>query len=246
MFAPVWTENTSECMVCGGNFGLRGRHHCRHCGACVCQSCSSKKILLSHISNKKPSRVCDTCYNYLTVARISDKQDVSNPFRITSLGLQANCLVTDLVGSVLRSSYDKEKFAETAFTPVDEDEDVDVGPGAVSDAAVASTSVEVEGDAIPIHKHSDPIEKESGDRSELNSAWERYRQVDEHIIALQTQLKVYLQDRTDLDHLCRRLLHTEDMETPLEQLMSLDGSDANKLADAETQLPPPLDEKSEM
>lgn len=239
VFAPVWTENTSECMVCGGKFGLRGRHHCRHCGACVCQSCSSKKILLPHISNKKPSRVCDNCYNYVTVARLSDKQDkaVSNPYRITSLGLQANCLVTDLVGSVLRNSTDKETLAKKAFTPVDEDEDedVDVGADIESGAAVASEGVGLdEGDDIPI----EPIEKENGDHSELTSAWERYRQVDEHIIALQTQLKVYLQDRTDLDHLCRKLLQTEDMDTPLEQLMSL--------TDSETQLPPPFDDTSDM
>ena len=241
VFAPVWTENTSECMVCAGKFGLRRRHHCRHCGACVCQSCSSKKILLPHISNKKLSRVCDTCYNYVTVARLSDKRDtgVSNPFRITSLGLQANSLVSDLVGSVLRHSADKQKCAEMAFTP--DDEDVDTG--AAGSAVATTPSVGVDDSA------NIAIEKQNSDRAELTSAWEQYRQVDEHIIALQTQLKVYLQNRTDLDHRCRRLLQTEDMETPLEELMRLNGSDVNELADAKPPLPPlpPLpDDVSEM
>ena len=40
--------STPACMICGKhfNFLLRRRHHCRRCGACVCDGCSNHRLPL--------------------------------------------------------------------------------------------------------------------------------------------------------------------------------------------------------
>lgn len=67
--AAVWVPDTEApcCMLCKTvKFSvMERRHHCRKCGAVVCQKCSSKKFLLQSQSSK-PLRVCDGCYNVLT------------------------------------------------------------------------------------------------------------------------------------------------------------------------------------
>lgn len=46
-YKPSWVPNTPACQVCGATFSLTfRRHHCRCCGACVCDGCSDHKWLL--------------------------------------------------------------------------------------------------------------------------------------------------------------------------------------------------------
>jgi hypothetical protein len=59
--APVWQQNTDNCQACAVKFTLTTRtHHCRHCGRCVCDKCSRRRIHLRP-ADRKPSRVCDDC-----------------------------------------------------------------------------------------------------------------------------------------------------------------------------------------
>ncbi|KAJ5078403.1 faciogenital dysplasia protein [Anaeramoeba ignava] len=65
--APIWKQDKEVklCMICGTKFTLtKRRHHCRNCGNIICNSCSSKKMRLPHISQTL-QRVCDYCYNDL-------------------------------------------------------------------------------------------------------------------------------------------------------------------------------------
>lgn len=70
--AAVWIPDAeaSICMHCRKTqfTVLNRRHHCRKCGAVVCNPCSSKKYLLPAQSSK-PLRVCVSCYDTLTKAR---------------------------------------------------------------------------------------------------------------------------------------------------------------------------------
>lgn len=70
--AAVWIPDAeaSICMHCRKTqfTVLNRRHHCRKCGAVVCNPCSSKKYLLPAQSSK-PLRVCLSCYDTLTKAR---------------------------------------------------------------------------------------------------------------------------------------------------------------------------------
>uniref|UniRef100_A0A915L3A2 Pleckstrin homology domain-containing family F member 2 n=1 Tax=Romanomermis culicivorax TaxID=13658 RepID=A0A915L3A2_ROMCU len=67
--AAVWVPDPEAqvCMKCKKTkfTVVQRRHHCRKCGSVVCNSCSTKRFLLPHIS-KKPVRVCDSCYDLLT------------------------------------------------------------------------------------------------------------------------------------------------------------------------------------
>jgi FYVE/RhoGEF/PH domain-containing protein 5/6 len=55
----MWDPNDSstKCILCSTEFTmLYRRHHCRKCGALVCNSCSSGRMSID--SNSKPERVC--------------------------------------------------------------------------------------------------------------------------------------------------------------------------------------------
>jgi len=59
---PVWqSDHTSnECSLCDKPFSFfNRRHHCRSCGALVCDACSTGRLILKH--KKSPQRVCDNC-----------------------------------------------------------------------------------------------------------------------------------------------------------------------------------------
>ena len=67
LFGRKWTEDSdvANCNLCSKEFSLiNRRHHCRNCGQIFCNDCSSKLAPVSN--NKKPVRVCDSCYNELT------------------------------------------------------------------------------------------------------------------------------------------------------------------------------------
>mgnify|MGYP003385829446 CR=1 FL=1 len=78
--APVWTPDNDclQCETCEAKFTMiLRRHHCRNCGAIVCDSCSKKRFLVEHIHQTKEQRVCDLCYDDLSTpdgaARVSEK-----------------------------------------------------------------------------------------------------------------------------------------------------------------------------
>ncbi|ROT61389.1 Ankyrin repeat and FYVE domain-containing protein 1 [Penaeus vannamei] len=64
---PPWSEG-ELCMECGTKFGLATRkHHCRHCGRLLCSRCSDKDVPILKFSLNKPVRVCQTCFDVLTL-----------------------------------------------------------------------------------------------------------------------------------------------------------------------------------
>ncbi|AJC49070.1 FYVE zinc finger domain-containing protein [Allofrancisella guangzhouensis] len=68
-----WIKDSKapECQLCGVRFTFTNRHHhCRNCGANVCNSCSSNRIFLPARENKQ-SRVCKNCYP--EIAKIQTK-----------------------------------------------------------------------------------------------------------------------------------------------------------------------------
>lgn len=88
MEKAAWESNSSSsaCTLCLKKFGrlVGRRHHCRHCGRLVCQSCSSQRLSLPASSSSSSTaslvtpnsgsskeghgavRVCDPCFLILT------------------------------------------------------------------------------------------------------------------------------------------------------------------------------------
>ncbi|XP_045180167.2 zinc finger FYVE domain-containing protein 21-like isoform X2 [Mercenaria mercenaria] len=61
---PSWIPDAQcqSCIQCQGKFDfLNRRHHCRRCGKCFCDTCSSAKVLLPRMLYVDPVRHCAGC-----------------------------------------------------------------------------------------------------------------------------------------------------------------------------------------
>uniref|UniRef100_A0A4W3ID53 Ankyrin repeat and FYVE domain containing 1 n=1 Tax=Callorhinchus milii TaxID=7868 RepID=A0A4W3ID53_CALMI len=68
---PPWCDG-SNCFECVAKFGVTTRkHHCRHCGRLLCHKCSTKEIPIIKFDLNKPVRVCDICFDVLTLGGVS-------------------------------------------------------------------------------------------------------------------------------------------------------------------------------
>lgn len=75
--AAVWVPDNEAtvCMCCKKTqfTMIVRRHHCRNCGAVVCNPCSPKKFLLP--SSTKPQRVCLDCFDHLNSMNQQNKSE---------------------------------------------------------------------------------------------------------------------------------------------------------------------------
>uniref|UniRef100_H9H7M3 Ankyrin repeat and FYVE domain containing 1 n=1 Tax=Monodelphis domestica TaxID=13616 RepID=H9H7M3_MONDO len=68
---PPWCDG-SNCYECLAKFGVTTRkHHCRHCGRLLCHKCSTKEIPIIKFDLNKPVRVCNICFDVLTLGGVS-------------------------------------------------------------------------------------------------------------------------------------------------------------------------------
>ncbi|XP_056449983.1 rabankyrin-5 isoform X1 [Gadus chalcogrammus] len=68
---PPWCDG-SNCYECANKFGVTTRkHHCRHCGRLLCHKCSIKEIPIIKFDLTKPVRVCDICFDVMTLGGVS-------------------------------------------------------------------------------------------------------------------------------------------------------------------------------
>ncbi|KAL4223226.1 Ankyrin repeat and FYVE domain-containing protein 1 [Mactra antiquata] len=64
---PPWSDGET-CLECKVKFSIKTRkHHCRHCGRLLCSKCSSKDMPIVKYNLSKPVRVCDVCFDVLSL-----------------------------------------------------------------------------------------------------------------------------------------------------------------------------------
>lgn len=64
---PPWCDG-ENCLECGVKFGIKTRkHHCRHCGRLLCAKCSTRDMPIVKYNLSKPVRVCDICFDVLSL-----------------------------------------------------------------------------------------------------------------------------------------------------------------------------------
>ena len=70
-----WDCTSKAFVICDQQWGtfMNRKHHCRHCKRLVCESCSTKRLILDS-SNGLWKRVCDGCYTMLTTKQHVQKQ----------------------------------------------------------------------------------------------------------------------------------------------------------------------------
>jgi len=66
----VIASTVNACQICLTNFGFTGRrHHCRACGACVCDQCSREKVRIPSLHENALFKACNLCARELKAAR---------------------------------------------------------------------------------------------------------------------------------------------------------------------------------
>lgn len=81
--APIWQPDSSciGCYLCSKKFTmLRRRHHCRYCGAVVCDSCSLRRHRIDHVDPDHDVRVCDKCFPALRIRQSTYQQSMDLSF----------------------------------------------------------------------------------------------------------------------------------------------------------------------
>ncbi|XP_063229334.1 zinc finger FYVE domain-containing protein 1-like isoform X2 [Bacillus rossius redtenbacheri] len=76
-----WKPNNQikHCHNCKELFPLTAtKHHCRLCGEGFCEDCSSKTAVVPDRGWHSPVRVCDTCYNHLSVQNSAEPAEVDD------------------------------------------------------------------------------------------------------------------------------------------------------------------------
>jgi len=64
---PAWLDGPN-CHECGVKFNVTTRkHHCRHCGRLLCAKCCNKQMPILKYDLTKPVRVCEVCFDFLTL-----------------------------------------------------------------------------------------------------------------------------------------------------------------------------------
>ncbi|KAL3661329.1 hypothetical protein V7S43_013534 [Phytophthora oleae] len=71
--AALWVpdEVAEDCAICKASFRkyYRRKHHCRRCGAVVCDTCSSGRAPLFVGESSRSQRVCTSCFKVLDLVR---------------------------------------------------------------------------------------------------------------------------------------------------------------------------------
>ncbi|XP_076450572.1 pleckstrin homology domain-containing family F member 2-like isoform X2 [Babylonia areolata] len=87
--SPVWVPDsaTKVCQHCKRSefTVINRRHHCRHCGLVVCNTCSSKRWLLPQQSSR-PLRVCLTCFQQLSGKSPSQGDKSATAYTVIATG----------------------------------------------------------------------------------------------------------------------------------------------------------------
>ncbi|XP_042219168.1 pleckstrin homology domain-containing family F member 2-like isoform X4 [Homarus americanus] len=121
--AAVWVPDseTQVCMHCKKTqFTLiNRRHHCRKCGKVVCGPCSSKKVILTHQSNK-PLRVCLTCHDEMS----STQSQTGSATPINSMAGRMD----DIISEPEDEERDKDSCDEEVTIALMEDPFENLGP----------------------------------------------------------------------------------------------------------------------
>ncbi|XP_057428907.1 PH, RCC1 and FYVE domains-containing protein 1-like [Lotus japonicus] len=85
-----WVSGVDQSMCSGCRLPFnfkRKRHNCYNCGLVFCHSCSSKKSVKASMAPNpnKPYRVCDSCYNKIKKATVTDSSSQSSMSRRGSI-----------------------------------------------------------------------------------------------------------------------------------------------------------------
>ncbi|KAJ1821318.1 Vacuolar protein-sorting-associated protein 27, partial [Coemansia sp. RSA 2598] len=112
---PEW-EDSPVCQRCRTQFTFTNRkHHCRHCGKCFCNDCSSNTTAIPKFGLYDPVRVCHGCYLRLKKI-VSEPDNASLSIGQSGFGTQS--------GAYRSNSVSASRPAATVPDVSAEDEDL--------------------------------------------------------------------------------------------------------------------------